>query len=120
MSAVFLTMILSFTAMITLHAATQIKNENAALRLHALNLANQQFAFVESFAAQNNLSRVKNFNGNDDDLKSCGLYSDENKTPTEFKVTTNISGEGNLKKVKVTVTWKDKNLEFEKLVRLKK
>ena len=111
MSAVFLTMILSFTAMITLHAATQIKNENAALRLHALNLANEQFALIES-GSDKNIP--------EDDLKSYGLYSDENKMPTEFKVTTNIGGEGNLKKVKVTVTWKENILEFEKLVRLKK
>ena len=120
LSAVVLTMLLSFTAMISLRSATQFNNDDAALRLHALNLANQQFAMVESFAAQNNLSSVKNFNGNDDDLKSYGLYSDENKTPTEFKVTTSIDNVNeNLKKVKVTVTWKDKNLEFEKLVRLK-
>lgn len=108
MNAVFLTLILSFAAMITLQSATQFNNEDAALRLHALNLANEQFALIES-GSDKNIP--------EDDLKSYGLYSDENKTLTEFKVTTNISGEGNLKKVKVIVTWKDKKLELEKLIR---
>jgi len=113
-----LTLILSYTAMIALSATTQINNEDALLRLHALNLADQQFAMVESLVAQG--ESVSNFNGNENDLKSLGLYRpDENKPPTEFKVTTNISGEGNLRKVKITVTWKNNTLELEKIVRAK-
>ena len=114
-----MTLILSYTAMIALSATTQINNEDALLRLHALNLADQQFAMVESLVAQG--ESVSNFNGNENDLKSLGLYRpDKNKkTPTEFKVTTNISGEGTLRKVKITVTWKNNTLELEKIVRAK-
>ena len=111
LSVVFLTLILSYTAMIALSATTQINNEDALLRLHALNLADQQFALIESGS---------NKNISDEDLKSYGLYRDKNKkTPTEFKVTTNISGEGTLRKVKITVTWKNNTLELEKIVRAK-
>ena len=111
MNAVFLTVILSLTATIALRASTQIKNDDAALRLHALNLANQQFALIESGS---------NKNIPEDDLISYGLYlNKKDKPPTKFNVTTNISGAGNLKKVKVIVTWKENNLEFEKIVRFK-
>lgn len=122
LSAVFLTVILSFAAMMTLQATTQVKNESAALRLHAINLANQQFAMVESYAAQNNLSSVKNFNGNLDDLKSYGLYSDKNKKLTEFEVKTTISGAGNLKEIEVIVNWQGNSepLKFTKIVRVVK
>ncbi len=110
LNAVFLTLILSFAAMITLRSATQFNNEDSALRLHALNLANEQFALIES-GSDKNIP--------EDDLKSYGLYSDKNKTQTEFKVTTSIDNVNeNLKKVKVIVTWKDKKLELEKLIRL--
>lgn len=111
LNAVFLTLILSYTAIIALSSATQINNDDAVLRLHALNLADQQFALIESGA---------NKNIPEDDLISYGLYlNKKDKPPTEFKVTTNISGESNLKKVKVTVKWKENILEFEKIVQAK-
>lgn len=126
LSAVFLTLIVSFVAMMTLQAMTRAKNFDAALRLQAINLANEQFAMIESLATQNNLSAVRNFNGNPNDLENYGLYRTadvKTKTPVEFKITTNISGEGNLKKAKVIVTWTGNEnlpLEFEKIVRLEK
>lgn len=111
LSAVFLTLILSFVAMMTLQTMTRTKNSDTALRLQAINLANEQFAIIES-----------GFNSNipAEDLKSYGLYRTkdlENKTPIEFKVTSNISGEGPLKEVTVTVTWENNHLEFEKIIR---
>lgn len=113
LSAVFLTLIVSFVAMMTLQAMTRAKNSDTALRLQAINLANEQFALIESGSNKN----IPN-----EDLKNYGLYHTnelENKTPIEFKVTTTLENvSGNLHKAKVTVTWKDNNLEFEKIVRV--
>ncbi len=107
-SVVFLTLIVSFMAAMTLQAMTRVKNGDAALRLHAINLANEQFALIESGSAKNIP---------DDDLKSYGLYyKDAEKIPTEFQVTTNISGSGNLREVTVTVTWNENTLDFEKTI----
>ncbi len=121
LSTVFLTLILSFTAMLALQSMTRVKNGDQSLKLHAINLANEQLAMVESLAAQNNLAAVKNFNGNSADLKSYGLY-DENaadKPPIEFNVTTNINAVNeNLREVEVTVTWNDNEINFKKLVRI--
>ena len=107
LSAVFLTLILSFVAMMTLQTMTRVKNSDSALRLQAIHLANEQFALIES-GSDKNISA--------EDLKSYGLYhTDElkTKTPTEFKVTTNIGDNG---KVKVIVTWNENSLEFEKII----
>lgn len=107
-SVVFLTLIVSFMAAMTLQAMTRVKNGDAALRLHAINLADEQFALIESGSAKNIP---------DDDLKSYGLYyKDAEKIPTEFQVTTNISGSGNLREVTVTVTWNENTLDFEKTI----
>lgn len=111
LSAVFLTLILSFVAMMTLQTMTRTKNSDTALRLQAINLANEQFALIESGSSENIPA---------DDLKSYGLYrkdDEKTKTPTEFKVTSSISGEGNLKQAKVTVTWNENHLDFEKIIR---
>lgn len=119
LSTVFLTLILSFTAMLALQTMTRVKNGDQSLKLHAINLANEQLAMVESLAAQNNLSAVKNFNGNDADLKSYGLYYENtDKTPVEFDVVTKIGGSETLKEVEVTVTWNDNEIKFKKLVRI--
>ena len=129
LSTVFLTLILSFTAMLALQSMTRVKNGDQSLKLHAINLANEQLAMVESLAAQNNLSAVKNFNGNSADLQNYGLY-DENadeKPPIEFNVTTDIKPDTKnlredelptLYEVEVTVTWNDEEISFKKLVRI--
>lgn len=115
-SVIFLTLIVSFVATMTLQAMMRVKNGDAALRLHAMNLANEQFALIESRAAQG-LSIDSNFLGDDDDLVSYGLFhKNAEKIPTEFKVMTTSSGSGNLRKVTVAVTWKDNQMEFEKVV----
>ena len=112
LSAVFLTLIVSFVAMMTLQTMMREKNSDASLQLQAINLANEQFALIESGSDKEIPA---------EDKKSYGLYriNDlETKTPTEFKVTTKIFGEGNLKEVEVIVTWKDRKLSFKKLIRL--
>ena len=120
LSAVFLTVIVSFVAAMTLQTLTPSKNSDAALRLHAINLANEQFALIESRAAQNNLTAGQyNFLGDKDDLKSYGLAKKSaEKIPVEFKVTTTVSGEENLRRVEVRVTWKNFEMNFEKTVRI--
>lgn len=117
LSAVFLTVIVSFTAMMTLQAITQVQRGDASLRLHAMNLANEKFALIESGSSEDIP---------EDDLKSYGLYGEkdlETKTPIIFKVTDTREDIGedddNLCKVTVTVTWQNEKLEFEKVIRLK-
>ena len=113
LSAVFLTVIVSFTAMLTLQAITQVQRGDASLRLHAMNLANEKIALIESGSSEDIP---------EENLKSYGLYSEKDlktKTPIIFKVTDTREDIGeNLYKVTVTVTWQDEKLEFEKVVRL--
>ena len=120
LSTVFLTLILSFIAMLALQTMTRVQNGDQSLKLHAINLANEQIAMVESLAAQNNLSAVSSFNGNGADLKSYGLYEkDSDKPPVEFNVTTAIKPVSeSLREVEVTVTWNDNEIKFTKIVRI--
>ena len=123
LSAVFLTVIVSFVAAMTLQTLTPSKNSDAALRLHAMNLANEQFALIESLAAQNNLTAGQyNFLGDEDDLKSYGLAKKSaEKIPVEFEVkatVSDVSDGGNLRRVEVRVTWKNFEMNFEKTVRI--
>ena len=114
LSAIFLTLIVSFTAMMTLQAITQVQRGDASLRLHAMNLANEKFALIESGSSEDIP---------EEDLKSYGLYDKNDlktKTPITFKVTDTREDIGeNLYKITVTVTWQNEKLEFEKVVRLK-
>lgn len=106
LSAVFLTLIVSFMAALTFQAVTLQHKDKTALELTAINLADEQFAMIESLAAQDNLSAVKNFNG-------------QSELPEGFEIETNLkNSDGNLYEYEVTVTWKDKRLNFEKIVRV--
>ena len=127
MNVIFLTLIVSFTALIFLNGARRVNETDSALRLTALNLANEQFAEIEHLAAENNLSTGSHsFLGDENNLKNFGLYKDEdlqNKKPAEFTVTTSVENySDNLKNVKITVkcTHAEKNfeIELEKLVRI--
>ena len=127
MNVIFLTLITSFTALIFLNGAGRVSESDSALRLTALNLANEQFAEIESLAEENNLTAGSyNFLGANDDLKNFGLYSDEDlqiKNPAEFKVTADVDNyQDNLKNVKVTVKCNSANknfeIELEKIVRV--
>ena len=106
LSAVFLTLIVSFMAALTLQAVTYSHKNATADELTAINLADEQFAMIESLAAQDKLSAVKNFNGVEDDV------------PGGFEVKTKVEGVGNLREVTVTVKWQDTQREFTKLVRI--
>ena len=128
-NVIFLTLIVSFVALIFLNGAERIKENNAALRLAALNLANEQIAEVERLAATGSLLTGNlDFLGEPKDLKNFGLYKDEDlqkKSPVNFLVTAKVKNHSdfeNLKNVTVTVDWtfagKDFKIELEKIVRI--
>ena len=117
LSAVFLTLIVSFVAMMTLQTMTRAKNSDASLQLQAINLANEQFALLESGSDKEIPA---------EDLINYGLYyegqddedNEDYKPPTVFEVKTTLeSNDGNLYEYKVTVTWNNESLEFKKVIR---
>ncbi len=126
MNVIFLTLIVSFTALIFLRGTEILGSDsNSTCRLIAINLANEQFAEIENLASEGRLSvGKKNFLGDAQDLKNFGLYSSTDKTPVEFEVETEVKNySGNLCKVEILVRWtlvdKDFELPFEKIVRVK-
>ena len=128
MNVIFLTLIVSFTALIFLNGAARVKKSDADLQLTALNLANEQFAAIEYLATQETLAGSYNFLGAAENLKSYGIYTDDDltkKIPVEFAVTAtvkNFSDYENLRNVTVKVSWtfngKNFEIELEKLVRV--
>lgn len=52
LNVVFLTLITSFVAAILMNAAPRLKNPQSVLRLTAIHLANEEFAMLESLAAE--------------------------------------------------------------------
>lgn len=105
LNVVFLTLIISFAAMILINATPRARNPQATLRLTALYLANEQFAELESLSARGE-ALSSNYHGKAEDLITTNL-SDNN--PIEFKVTTNISGN----RATVKVSWQVGNDKFE-------
>lgn len=62
LNVVILTLITSFAAAILMNAAPRIKNPQSVLRLTAIHLANEEFAILESKAANGeSLTAQKNF-----------------------------------------------------------
>lgn len=123
MSAIFLTMIAGFAGLIVMNGTKKISNYNSVLRIIAINLANEQFAEIESLAVQNNLSAGNyNFLGVEEDLKTYSENENEKIEITEFEVITKVSSVGkNLYKVEIKVKWNFNNenhyVEFEKIIR---
>ena len=126
MNVVFLTLIVSFTALIFLNGISPLKESDSALRLVALNLANEQFAEIESLADSGTLSAGSyNFLGASEDLKNYGVHTAADltkKNPTKFSVTANVKNySGTLFNVTVKVSWnfngKNFEIELEKIVR---
>ena len=122
-NVIFLLMITAAAATILINAFPRMNNPQAVLRLTAIHLANEQFAILESLAAQgNDLSGKFSFQGNPDDLRSENYVND---APIEFKVETPPStGSGTVHEVKVIVSWefegKNYDLELERTVRVVK
>lgn len=122
LNVIFLLMITAFAATILLNAAPRAKNPQSTLRLIALNLANEQFAQLESLAATGeNIRGSYPFLGVPSDLKNFSFRKKDSTVPIEFKVKTTVRGSGNLRKAKVTVTIDgDENfkLEAERTIRV--
>lgn len=109
LSVIFLTLITSFVATILLNAAPRIKNPQAALRLTAIHLANEQFAMLESLAATDALPDGSySFLGDEEDLTTENFSE---SVSIKFNITSTVNGN----KVAVTVSWKlgEENFEFE-------
>ena len=69
LNVVILTLITAFAATILLNAAPRITNPQSVLRLTAIHLANEQFAMLESLAANGELATGNyDFLGKDADL----------------------------------------------------
>ncbi|MCR5833653.1 MAG: hypothetical protein K6G55_03280 [Selenomonadaceae bacterium] len=109
-NVVFLTVITSFAAMILMDAAPRIRNNQTSMRLIALNLANEQFAYLESRAARG-LEPDAGFLGEGEDLINDS-FGNENM-PINFTVETSVTGGGNLRSVTVTVKWQSGGENFE-------
>ena len=96
LSAIFLTLIVALMAQIILHANSKVQQRNSTLYFTAINLANEQFAILESGAKIDIPPEdKKSYNG-----------VDENSVPIEFDVSYNLEKDlGTLKEYKVTVIW---------------
>ena len=103
LNVIFLTLITSLAAMILINAAPRAHNPQSTLRLTALYLANEQFAMLESKAAEGTLTPGDyNFLGDPDDLKNV----------VDFNVETTVTGTGNLRVAKVKVSWSDEDKDY--------
>lgn len=118
LNVVILTLITSFAAMILLNAAPRIKNPQAALRLTAIHLANEQLSMMESLAAEEGRI-VSSYLGKPEDLTTEN-FSETN--PIEFTVSTTDNSSGNLHHVTVKVEWTFKErkdfIEVERTIRV--
>ena len=114
LGVIFLTVITSFAAMILLNAATRVRNPQSTLQLTALHVANEQFAQLESLAANGTLDAGSySFKGPDEDLTTENFSLG---SPVTFVVDTHVAnGNGNLREVTVKVRWTvgGKNFEIE-------
>lgn len=112
LNVVILTLITSFAAMILMTAAPRLKNPQSVLRLTAIHLANEQFAILESKAANGDLAAGSyDFLGEDDDLTTNNFGKN---IPVKFKVETNVTANGDLRNATVTVTIDgDENFKLE-------
>ncbi len=130
LSVIFLTLVVSTGAMILLHANAKVQQRNSTLYLTAINLANEQFAELESRAAAGSLHGGSyNFLGDIDNLKSYnGLdlkkIADGSATPVEFDVETTVADYPieNLREITVTVKWaaggKENFITSKKILRI--
>ncbi len=116
MDAIFLTLIVSIMAMILFNANSKVQQRNSTLYFTAINLANEQFALLESEAATGVKSEIpaadkESFNG----VK-------ENSQPIKFDVSYSVENDsGTYKEYKVIVKWnvggETKTFESKKTIR---
>ena len=108
LSAIFLTLIVAITAQMILSANVKVQQRNSTLYFTAINLADEQFAILESGA---NISIPA------EDLKSYNGVK-EDSVPIEFKVSTIPQGNSKFKvKVEWNVDGESKTFESLKIIR---
>ena len=108
LSAIFLTLIVAITAQMILSANVKVQQRNSTLYFTAINLANEQFAILESGA---------NIEIPAEDLKSYNGVK-EDSVPIEFKVSTIPQGNSKFKvKVEWNVDGESKTFESLKIIR---
>ncbi|MBQ7705002.1 MAG: hypothetical protein IJT73_06225 [Selenomonadaceae bacterium] len=105
LSAIFLTLIVSFIALITLNAKYKVQQRNSTLYLTAINLANEQFAFIEGDAGDIPTEDKKSYNG-----------MSESSEPIEFKISTSRNGNRFTVKVEWTVNGETETFESTKTI----
>lgn len=118
LNVIFLMMITSFAAMILLNAAPRVRNPEPTLRLTALYLAEEQFAYLENLAANGEpMESTYEFLG---DPKELTINNFSEKISITFDMETTVTGSGNLRGAKVTVSWtfggKDFKIETERTI----
>lgn len=118
LNVIFLMMITSCAAMILLNAAPRVRNPDPTLRLTALYLAEEQFAYLEDKAANDELTEVTyEFLGDPNELTTNNFSE---KIAITFDMETTITGSGNLRKATVIVSWtfggKDSKIETERTI----
>lgn len=102
LDAIFLTLIVSIMATMLLNANVKIQQRNSTLYLTAINLANEQFALLESNSGlEIPAEDLKSFNG----VK-------ENSKPIEFRISKSF-GENSKVTVKVEWTFNGETKTFE-------
>ena len=107
LSAIFLTLIVSVMASILFNANAKVQQRNSTLYLTAINLANEQFAILESGA---NIEIPA-----EDKISYNGVK--ENSQPIEFRVSKNINGREVTVKVEWEVNGETKTFESVKTIR---
>ena len=115
LSAIFLTLIVAITAQILLHANSKVQQRNSTLYFTAINLANEQFAVIESLAAENGVIDTS-CHVPADELKSYNGV-DEDSVPVEFHIYTSAAGSKVTVKVQWTVEGKTETLKSTRTIK---
>lgn len=114
LSAIFLTLIVAIMAQILLHANSKVQQRNSTLYYTAINLANEQFAMIESIAAETGVIDTS-CHVPADELKSYNGVS-EDSAPIEFRIYTSVAGSKVTVKVEWTVKGETEKLESTKFI----
>lgn len=107
LSAIFLTLIVSIMAAILFNANVKVQQRNSTLYLTAINLANEQFAILESGA---------NIEIPDEDKISYNGVKEDSE-PIRFRVSKSINGSEVTVKVEWTVNGENQTFESKKIIR---
>ena len=111
LNVIFLTLIISFAAMILLNAAPRVRNHHSTLELTALYLAQEQLAHLESLAVTGSaIGGSYGFLGDNEDLTTENAGSG---ITTEFTVNSTVTNSGDLCDLEVIVSWQSGGKNFD-------